>query len=335
MTSPLVADLDPFDLPDWLGDGPVSWASDQAARPATCRRSPDRHRRPEPPVRPARRRPGLPGAGARRGHPDPGPPDLAARPGPAPEPRRTRHRGCPGHGFAAGPGARSAHPAGSSAVGADPAVAHRPDLRRRASRLRARRGLVCGRAPRDRPAHQPDRGQGRGRQGARRGARAAARRRAERAGPAAARRRRGAGPGPRSAVPTASRRSWCSVATAWSTSGSRRSPRPASRSGSSRPAPATTWPATSTSRARTRSRPRTVVISGRAPAGRPGPERQQVLRHRAVRRLRRARQRARQRMTWPKGQMRYNIATLVRAADLQAAAATRSTSTASSCTSRR
>ncbi len=29
MTSPLVADLDPFDLPDWLGDGPVSWASDQ------------------------------------------------------------------------------------------------------------------------------------------------------------------------------------------------------------------------------------------------------------------------------------------------------------------
>jgi hypothetical protein len=29
VTSPLVADLDPFDLPDWLGDGPVAWASDQ------------------------------------------------------------------------------------------------------------------------------------------------------------------------------------------------------------------------------------------------------------------------------------------------------------------
>ncbi len=29
MTSPVVADLDPFDLPDWLGDGPVAWASDQ------------------------------------------------------------------------------------------------------------------------------------------------------------------------------------------------------------------------------------------------------------------------------------------------------------------
>jgi hypothetical protein len=29
VTSPLAADLDPFDLPDWLGDGPVAWASDQ------------------------------------------------------------------------------------------------------------------------------------------------------------------------------------------------------------------------------------------------------------------------------------------------------------------
>ena len=29
VTSPPVADLDPFDLPDWLGDGPVSWASDE------------------------------------------------------------------------------------------------------------------------------------------------------------------------------------------------------------------------------------------------------------------------------------------------------------------
>ena len=29
MTSPAVTDLDPFDLPDWLGDGPVAWASDE------------------------------------------------------------------------------------------------------------------------------------------------------------------------------------------------------------------------------------------------------------------------------------------------------------------
>jgi hypothetical protein len=29
VTSPPVTDLDPFDLPDWLGDGPVAWASDQ------------------------------------------------------------------------------------------------------------------------------------------------------------------------------------------------------------------------------------------------------------------------------------------------------------------
>ena len=28
MTAPLAAELDPFDLPDWLGDGPVSWESD-------------------------------------------------------------------------------------------------------------------------------------------------------------------------------------------------------------------------------------------------------------------------------------------------------------------
>lgn len=28
MTSMQVADLDPFDLPDWLGEGPVSWATD-------------------------------------------------------------------------------------------------------------------------------------------------------------------------------------------------------------------------------------------------------------------------------------------------------------------
>ena len=35
MTSPLVADLDPFDLPDWLGDGPVAWASDDGPAAAT------------------------------------------------------------------------------------------------------------------------------------------------------------------------------------------------------------------------------------------------------------------------------------------------------------
>ena len=29
MTSSLFADLDPFDLPDWLGDGRVAWASDE------------------------------------------------------------------------------------------------------------------------------------------------------------------------------------------------------------------------------------------------------------------------------------------------------------------
>jgi hypothetical protein len=29
VTSPPVAELDPFDLPDWLGDGPVAWVSDQ------------------------------------------------------------------------------------------------------------------------------------------------------------------------------------------------------------------------------------------------------------------------------------------------------------------
>jgi hypothetical protein len=29
VTTPLVADLDAFDLPDWLGDGPVSWATDE------------------------------------------------------------------------------------------------------------------------------------------------------------------------------------------------------------------------------------------------------------------------------------------------------------------
>jgi hypothetical protein len=29
VTPAVVADLDPFDLPDWLGDGPVSWATDQ------------------------------------------------------------------------------------------------------------------------------------------------------------------------------------------------------------------------------------------------------------------------------------------------------------------
>ena len=29
MTRPLVADLDPFDLPDWLGNGAVAWATDQ------------------------------------------------------------------------------------------------------------------------------------------------------------------------------------------------------------------------------------------------------------------------------------------------------------------
>ncbi len=29
MTSSQVADLDPFDLPDWLGEGPVAWTTDQ------------------------------------------------------------------------------------------------------------------------------------------------------------------------------------------------------------------------------------------------------------------------------------------------------------------
>jgi hypothetical protein len=28
VTAPAIADLDPFDLPDWLGDGPVAWATD-------------------------------------------------------------------------------------------------------------------------------------------------------------------------------------------------------------------------------------------------------------------------------------------------------------------
>ncbi len=29
MSAPPVAELDPFELPEWLGEGPVAWASDQ------------------------------------------------------------------------------------------------------------------------------------------------------------------------------------------------------------------------------------------------------------------------------------------------------------------
>jgi hypothetical protein len=29
VTAPQVTDLDPFDLPDWLGDGPVAWSTDK------------------------------------------------------------------------------------------------------------------------------------------------------------------------------------------------------------------------------------------------------------------------------------------------------------------
>ena len=77
VTSPPVADLDPFDLPDWLGDGPVAWASDQGLGghlvAGHLTGTPDQVL----PVRPARRRPGLPGAGGRRGHSAP----ASTRPG--------------------------------------------------------------------------------------------------------------------------------------------------------------------------------------------------------------------------------------------------------------
>ena len=166
------------------------------------------------------------------------------------------------------------------------------------------------RPPRDRAAHQPHRRPRPGDPGPGHGAAPAPRRRASRCAPCRAATPTRPSTWPDSASPTASSRCWCAAATGSSTWGCRRSPAPTPPWASCRPAPATTWPATSTCRARTRSRRPT----GSSPA--------------ATRRIDLARsgskyfvtvlaagfdaivnERANQ-MTWPKGQMRYNIATL-------------------------
>ena len=79
--APMSVDVDPFDLPDWLGEGEVTWTPEGGIH--------DGHLVPgsltggdEPlPCAPARRRRGLPEAGGRRRAAPPGPPGMAARPG--------------------------------------------------------------------------------------------------------------------------------------------------------------------------------------------------------------------------------------------------------------
>ena len=100
---------------------------------------------------------------------------------------------------------------------------------------------------------------------------------------------------PAAASPTASRPWWCAAATGWCTSACRRSPAPAY--------PLGIIPAgTGNDVARYFDLPRKDpvaaadrVIASRTPHHRPGPQRRPLLRHRAGRRLRRDRQRARQR----------------------------------------
>ena len=184
----------------WATDA-VAWASDAGPGRPPRRRPPDRHRGPGHPVRPARRRPGLPGAGASTRRPAPG----STRPGGTARCCCSTRDGratvaAPGTVVAAGPGAGGAHAAGSfGGFGSDVLVgASRPEpaTALAGAAAFARPGaLVCARGPRHRPAHQPDRGQGPRGQGARRGARAPARSRAERARPERAGRRRGARPG--------------------------------------------------------------------------------------------------------------------------------------------
>ena len=134
--------------------------------------------------------------------------------------------------------------------------------------------------------------------------------RPERPQPRGQRRRRGPRPGPRSASPTASRPRRASAVTAWCTSASRRSPAPGPASGSSPPAPATTWPATSTSRARTRGRRRPGhrgARRARIDLARSGTKYFVTVLAAGFDAIVNERANA---MTWPKGQMRYNLATL-------------------------
>ena len=112
------------------------------------------------------------------------------------------------------------------------------------------------------------------------------------------------------ASPTASRRWWCAAATAWSTSACRRWPAPACRSASSPPAPATTSPATSASRAPTRSPRRTAIIASRRRTidlARSGDRYFVTVLAAGFDAIVNERANA---MTWPRGQMRYNLATL-------------------------
>ena len=261
-------------------------------------------------MRPAGRRRGLPGAGRRRRRPHPSPPGVAARPGAAASTRDDRLTlAVPGHVVHRRPGARRARPARQGGR------APTPDALRRcacgsASERRARSARVA--SPRDRAADQPDRGQGRGGAGPRR-------RRCERLRGGRAR-----GPRPRRAATPTRRSTWPATCVAdgvealvvvggdgmvhlgvQAVAGTEHPAR-----ASSRPAPATTWPATSTCRARTRPRPptrsspaatRTVDLARRGTkyfvtvlaAGFDA-----IVNERA------------NEMTWPKGQMRYNLATL-------------------------
>ena len=94
----------PFDLPDWLGDGPVTWATDRGLDGFLVRRLLHGGRGRDPRLRPAGRQPGLSGAGAGRHGPHPqwdGPggtarcccsPARDGRPSPLPAPRGTPTR---------------------------------------------------------------------------------------------------------------------------------------------------------------------------------------------------------------------------------------------------
>ena len=153
-------------------------------------------------------------------------------------------------------------------------------------------------------------GQGRAHRGDR--AAAAARGRLRRPQPGRPRRRRGARPGPAQCVADGRRdaSSW-SAATAWCTSPCRRSPAPRPRSGSSRPAPATTSPATSTCPRKDPQAAADVVVGGRDPARStwPASASQYFVTVLAAGFDSMVNERANA-MTWPRGQMRYNLATL-------------------------
>ena len=139
VTMARVTPLDAFDLPEWLGEGEVTWTSDDVTRSGSqvggCLVGSDG---PAPPVRPAGRRPGLPGPGRRRRAAHGRAPGLAARPGapagprrPA-DPRRARHLVHRRHRAGRG------HPAGEGRRGSTRVVLRAPEARLGLSRTSLR-----------------------------------------------------------------------------------------------------------------------------------------------------------------------------------------------------